>query len=255
MIGHMFIAGEGLLYRIDPRTKTLALLLFCLLLFLPLSPLGHLLLLLATLALALRAVGIRYAFKPLRLLSPLLLMMLFFVPFTHRSAPPLLTVKGFLLVTTTSLEKFVHLALRLVTLSYLFTLYFWTTPMGQILVTLRWYGLPYNGCLILTLAFRFIPFIAESFGLIRDSQALRNANLDQRSGRKDVLSRLVPTVTAAIVFALRAIPNLAMSLEHRGLGRSAKRSSLQALPKGSHLFTQFLICIMITIGCWLLFCL
>lgn len=253
MIGNMFIAGKGALYRIDPRTKTLALLLFCLLLFFSLTIVGQIFLLLATLALALRAVGRVHAFKPLRLLLPLLLMMLFFVPFTHRTAPPLLVIKGFLWVTTTSLEKFIQLALRLVTLSYLFTLYFWTTPMGQILVTLRWYGLSYHGCLILTLAFRFIPFIAESFGLIRDSQALRNANIDQRRGRREFFSRIVPTVTAAIVFALRAIPNLAMSLEHRGLGRNNQRTSLQVLPESRHLFTQFLISIMITLGCWLLF--
>jgi len=253
MSTNMFIAGKGFVYRFDPRAKTVAVLLLCILVFVPLSWIGLAVVLSFTMLLAIVSVGFKQAVKPLAMIAPLLAMMLVFVPLTYRDSQALLSIGPHMVASTESVMQFGRLAGRFITLTYLCTLYFWTTPMGTILTTLGWFGLPYRFSLVLTLTFRFVPFIAEAFKMISDSHALREANLGQKAAKKQHLKDAVPTVTAALVFALKAIPNLAMSLEHRGFGRTAPRSRFRRLPLQAALFTHMAISIIMPISCWLVF--
>ena len=58
---------------------------------------------------------------------------------------------------------------------------------------------------------------------------------------------------AALVYALKSIPHFAMSLEHRGLGRSGVRTEYRKLKAKGGLFTQMLVSVMIPTVFWLLF--
>lgn len=248
-----FIAGRGLLYVFDARAKLPVVLSLCVMVFLPVSVTG-LWVLVATLFLASwHATGFRQALQPLRTICFLLVIMFLFTPLTYRDGEVVLRIGSFALATRESLENLNTLVARFVGITYLCTLYMWTTPMADINLSLRWYGLSFNAALVMTLAFRFIPSIAESFKMIQDSHALRNASDGTKRDGTERLSDVIPTVTAALVVALKAIPHLAMSLEHRGLGRAGKRTSFRRLSARGGLFTHLLVSVMIPTVFWLVF--
>ena len=253
MTTNTFIAGKGFLYRYDPRAKLLLLVLLCVLVFLPISRIGLVVLLLSVFFVTWRSVGFRQALQPVKTILPLLVIMILFVPLTCRDGEVVLQVGGFPLATREALVQLIKLVTRFTTITYLCTLFFWTTPMGDITLALRWYGLSYQAALVLTLSFRFIPFIAEAFQMIQDSHSLRNANLGERERKRRPISDIIPTVTSALVFSLKSIPQLAMSLEHRGLGRANRRTGYRSLSRTRGLFTTFLFSIMIPACFWLMF--
>jgi energy-coupling factor transport system permease protein len=253
MTTNTFIAGKGFLYRFDPRAKLLLLVLLCAFVFLPVSMPGLWLVVAAVFLSTWSSTGFKQALHPLRSILPLLIIMVVFIPITHRDSGVLLSISGFPLVTTGALENFNLLAARFIGITYMCTLFFWTTPMGDIMLTLRWYGLSHKAALVLTLAFRFIPFIADAFQMIQDSHSMREPNLGEQDRRRQPLADVVPTVTSALVFALKSIPQLAMSLEHRGFGRAGARSAYRRLAPRKGLFTHFFFSVMIPTSLWLVF--
>ncbi|MDX9809397.1 MAG: energy-coupling factor transporter transmembrane component T [Sphaerochaetaceae bacterium] len=252
MTTNMFIAGKGWLYRFDPRAKIIGLLLLCIQLFLPMRQFGLWLTVVFSLSLTIRSVGFKQSLAPLKMMLPLLIIMTLFVPLTYRDGQAMIAIGSFTIATKESLLQLSRLASRLISITYLCTLFFWTTEMSDILLSFRWYGLGYRSSLVLTLSFRFIPFIADALKMIIDSHALREANIGEKKNRKRRLADAVPTVTSALVFALKAIPNLAMSLEHRGFGRSNRRTVYHVLPSSSSLFTHMVVSVIIPVGYWVL---
>lgn len=248
-----FIAGRGLLYLFDARAKLLSLLALCVMVFLPVHTMGLWALVAALFLAAWHATGLRQALQPLKTILFLLAIMILFTPLTFRDGEVVIRIGSFAVATREALDNLNTLVARFVGITYLCTLYMWTTPMADINLAMRWYGLSYHAALVMTLAFRFIPFIAESFKMIQDSHALRNASDGQGRDGKERLSDIVPTVTAALVVALKSIPHLAMSLEHRGLGRIGKRTSYRRLVARGGLFTHLLVSVMIPTVFWLVF--
>ena len=219
-----YIVGRGFLYWLDARAKLLLIVLLSVMVFFPSHYLALSLLFLLIFIIVWYSVGFKQSLRPLRSLLFIIVVMALFIPLTQRGGEPLWAVKGTVLVTREGVAHFATLALRLLIVTYSCTLYIWSTPMAAINLALRWYGLSYKGALTVTLAFRFIPFIGETFVMIRDSHSLRSAS-DSSQKERLRLGDLVPTVTSALVFALKAIPHLATTLEHRGFGSTLKRSS------------------------------
>jgi energy-coupling factor transport system permease protein len=126
--------------------------------------------------------------------------------------------------------------------------------MTDVMLALRWYRLPYKASLVVTLAFTYIPFIADSFTQISESHRLRESgSLDKKRSLFKRLRDLLPTLTSALVVALRSIPYLAMSLEQRGFGRKEKRTSYHSLDSYRHTFTDFVISFSIPVILWFMF--
>ncbi len=249
-----YIAGRGILYQLDARSKLLLVLLLCIEVFLPISQGGLWILFVVTFLTAWHATGFKQAVQPLRSIAFILVVMTLLAPITYREGAGLLSIGEHMVVTYEAVYHLGLLMARFLGITYICTLYVWTTPMAEINLALRWYGLPYHAALVLTLAFRFIPFIADSFRMIQDSHALRESvQIEGRTSRMQRLSDIIPTVTAALVFALKSIPYLAMSLEHRGLGRSTRRSSFRQLKAKGGLFTQLVVSVMIPTVFWFLF--
>ncbi|MFA5467449.1 MAG: energy-coupling factor transporter transmembrane component T [Sphaerochaetaceae bacterium] len=235
-----FIAGRGLLYWFDARAKLLTVLLFSVMVFFPSQVVMLAILMALIFIVAWRAVTFKQALKPLRTLLFILVVMALFIPLNRRDGVALLVIKSYVIITKEGLNQFLTLALRLLIVTYLCTLYIWTTPMADINLSFRWYGLSYKVALTITLAFRFIPFIGETFTMIRDSHSLRSAH-GESEGEKFHIKDLVPTVTSALVFALKTIPHLATTLEHRGFGSGLKRSDYKVLEAKGGLFIHFLL--------------
>lgn len=254
MTTNTYIAGRGFLYVLDARAKLLLMVLLCISVFLPISLMGLWILVAATWLVTWRATGFKQSLQPLKAILFVLILMTLFVPLTYRDGTAVLRIGQFVVATAESLENLSFLMARFLGITYICTLYMWTTPMADINLALRWYGLSYQAALVLTLAFRFVPFIADSFKMIQDSHALRtDMEMEGQTGRRQRIADAIPTVTAALVFALKSIPHVAMSLEHRGLGRSNKRSSFRLLKAKGGLFTQLLVSVMIPTVFYLVF--
>ncbi|MDD4220055.1 MAG: energy-coupling factor transporter transmembrane component T [Sphaerochaetaceae bacterium] len=249
-----YIAGRGFLYWFDARAKLLTVVLLCVLVFLPMRQLGLWVLVGVAFLCAWRATDFKQALQPLRTILFVLIIMVLFTPLTYRDGEFILFIGQFPFITREALVQVNTLIARFLGITYVCSLYVWTTPMADINLAFRWYGLSYQAALVLTLAFRFIPFIADAFRMIQDSHALRNAvRIEGETGKRQRLLDVVPTVTAALVFALKSIPYLAMTLEHRGLGSSVKRTSYRKLHAKGGIFTHVLLSVMIAAVFFLVF--
>ena len=248
-----FVAGKGLLYRFDPRAKLLTVVLLCIWFFLPVRLVGLYTVVGLLILLGALNTGFSHILKTFLSILPMLLFMVLFMPFNVRNGESLISIGSFTLITAEGLEQAVRLAGRFIGITYACTLLFATTVMQEVMLALRAFHLPYKAGLVVTLAFTYIPFIAESFSQIAESHSLREAESDQGKRIIQRLKDLVPTLTSALVFALRSIPNLAMSLELRGFGSEQKRSSFKDLSSYRHPFTHTLLsCIMLVVF-WVLF--
>ncbi|MDX9914559.1 MAG: energy-coupling factor transporter transmembrane component T [Sphaerochaeta sp.] len=248
-----FVAGSGWLYRFDPRAKILLMVLLCIFFFLPITLLGLFLSVLLVIAVGWRNTGTKNIKGVFLSIAPMLLFMLLFSPFNVRSGEPLWRIGAVTIITVEGALQALRLACRFIGITYVCTLLFATTVMGEIMLALRFWRLPYKAALVVTLSFTYIPFIAESFSQIAESHRLREAALEERKNYIQRLKDLVPTLTSVLVVALRSIPNLAMSLEMRGLGRSERRTSYRSLDSYTRLFTDFVISITIVTMLWLIF--
>ncbi len=256
MTTNTYIAGNGFLYRFDPRAKLLLMVLSCIWFFLPVTLLGAWLVVLAIVGAGLWNIGFKQVGKTFLTILPMLAFMVLFIPFNVRSGVPLWAIGSFVVVTREGLVQTLRLMSRFVGITYVCTLTLQTTPMSKVMLALRWYRLPYKASLVVSLAFRFIPFIADSFNQIRDSHRLRNPNIEEAETRKSYRTRLgdlLPTLTSALVVALRAIPQLAMSLEHRGFGLEGRRTSYHVLETTWRLFTDLFFSTMIPVFLWFVF--
>jgi|GEM_PF-4356481 len=119
MTTNTFIAGKGFLYRFDPRAKLLLLVLLCAFVFLPVSMPGLWLVVAVVFLTTWSSTGFKQALHPLRSILPLLIIMVVFIPLTHRDSEVVLSISGFPLVTTGALENFNLLAARFIGITYM----------------------------------------------------------------------------------------------------------------------------------------
>lgn len=254
MTTNTYIAGRGVLYRFDPRAKLLFVVFMCVLFFLPLSLTGLWGTVMLILAFGWYAVGMQHLGRTAKTILFMLCFMVLFSPLSSREGEVLLSIGSMVILTQGAVLQTARLMARFVGITYLCVLLFQTTRMSEVLLALRWYRLPYRAALLVTLTFRFIPYIAETFALIEDSHKLREPGLEEDAVRaKGRLRRLFPTLVSALVVALRSVPMLAMSLEHRGFGRGNARTAFHVLVPWTKRFTHFLFSIMIPAILWFIF--
>ena len=247
MTTNTFIAGSGWLYRFDPRAKLLLMVLLCIWFFLPITLIGLISVVLLIIITGTFNTGIKASVKTFTSILPMLILMVLFTPFNVRDGNTLIYIGSFSLVTVEGLLQATRLACRFIGITYVCTLLFATTVMNEVMLALRWYRLPYKAALVVTLAFTYIPFIAESFSQISESHRLRELDDQERKKFYQRFKDLLPTLTSVLVVALRSIPNLAMSLELRGFGLSNERTSYHTLSSYRHTFTHFFLSCMIVV--------
>ncbi|MGI6438637.1 MAG: energy-coupling factor transporter transmembrane component T family protein [Sphaerochaeta sp.] len=253
MTVNTYLSNTGWLYRFDPRAKIFFLVLLLGWVFLPVTLAGMGCMLFLILFTALSNPGPRFVRSTFTSILPMIIFMVLFAPFNVRSGKGLITIRSFVLLTEEGALQALRLAIRFISITYLATLLFATTPMPEILLALQWYRLPYKASLIITLAFTYIPFIADGFAQIEESHRLREAGAHLERKRIGRIRSLIPTLTSSLVLALRSIPTLALSLELRGYGRANKRTRYHDLSSYRRTFTDFLISGMIPVISFLVF--
>jgi energy-coupling factor transport system permease protein len=213
------LPGSSFLHRTDPRARLLALVGLTACFLVPAEPLPLAGLAVACLAVVGCTLGGRQLAGLLRALAPALLFIALLTPPFVRGGTPLVTVAGRVLVTTAGIRAAVVFLGRLSGIAVVFFALLRTLRLEELVLALRWFGMPFPAALAVTVTFRYIPFLAGTWHEVRDANRLRGAGTGPG-----------PVLTAVIVKAVKTIPSLAMALESRGLGRAGPRSSLVALP-------------------------
>jgi len=220
-IGQYF-PGNSLLHRIDPRVKITGVLLLSVAIFLPRAWPGYLASILFTLILvALSRVPLRLILRGLR---PILIFLVITAAFNlfltpgeplFRLGPLTATRDGLVMVgvTTTRLLLLVIIASLLTLTTSPIRL---TDGLERMLRPLRPIGVPaHELALMMTIALRFIPTLAEEADRIMRAQQARGASFSSGSLMARVRS-LVPVLVPLFVAAFRRADELATAMEARG---------------------------------------
>ncbi|MFO7849906.1 MAG: energy-coupling factor transporter transmembrane component T [Spirochaetia bacterium] len=231
MITSGYLQGSSFLHTLDPRIKSALLVITAISFFFPV-PLMITSMYLSLCALAvLTSLGIRELWIPIKTILPLLILVALLTPPFHSSGEILFTLWGPISISSGGLKETLRLLMRFSGITLSFFLFFRTTSIDALILTLRWYRLPYSFTLVLTIAFRYIPYAASLYRSVSDAHRLRRpSNAPSRRRLKGRIQQVFPTLVSVMIHAVKTIPSLAMALESRGFGRPERRSSLYVLP-------------------------
>lgn len=218
MTADFHLPGTSFLHRTDPRARLLALVGFTACFLVPAEPLPLAGLAAICLAVVGVTLGIRQLASLLRALGPALLVIALLTPPFVRGGDVLVAVAGHPIVTMAGVRAAIVYLARLAGIAGVFFVLLRSLRLEELVLALRWYGLPYPAALTVTITFRYIPFLAGTWHDARDAARLRGSGFGPG-----------PVLAAVMVKAVKTIPTLAMALESRGLGRSGTRTSLVAL--------------------------
>jgi energy-coupling factor transport system permease protein len=240
MVESSYRHRDSFVHNFDPRAKLLLLVFGTAALFLPVRieyPAAYTA---VWILLAAPTAGFRHMFSPFKLLLPLIILILLLTPPFYREGAALITYRRWILLTEEGLMRSLQLIIRFTGITYLFFLYFASTTLNQVVLTLRWYGLPQNAALVVSMSFRFIPFITSTYRQVIEAHKLRGSYQAGMWGWSRIQS-LIPVLTSVLIKSVKAIPAMAMSLEHRGFGAGLERTVYQRLRGGRVPFTHFII--------------
>jgi energy-coupling factor transport system permease protein len=240
VITALYRREESVLHRLDPRIKLLNVLTLVVLFFLPLRPLHLGAYLAATTVLVAVVLGARELWRPVRVILPILVLVVVLTPPFHRGGATLVAIGNFPLVTEHGLREALRLAIRFTGITMVFYAYLRTTDPEQLVLSFRWFGLPFGAALVVNIALQYVPNIKVLYDQVQDAHRLRqpapkNGGAHSRGRRRGVFRRLafsIPALTSVLILSVRRIPVLAMVLEIRGVGRSNRRTTYRALPSG-----------------------
>ena len=251
MVGDIFRPGRSLLHRFDPRAKLVVLLLLLVVFFLPLRVLALLGYLMFVALLCGVALGIRDLRSPVAGILPILVLVLLLTPPLTGGGRTLVSIGGVILVTTAGLQEAARLIVRFTGITIAFYLFFRTTEPEHIVLSFRWFGLPFAACLIVTITLRYIPYLAAVYGNVTDAHRLRRDSNAGSTGLRVFarLRSLLPILTSVLIYAVKRIPVLSMTLESRGVGRAGLRTDYLQLARGralaAHALAGLGVCIAI----------
>lgn len=245
MIGTFYRPGRTFLHRFDPRCKLVLLLLFVVLFLLPLRLAFYAGCLLAVVLLILAGLKARELLPPLRLIGAILLLVVVLTPPLHRQGPVYVRVLGWPLLTAAGVRETVRLLLRLAGITLAFFVFLRTTSPEELLLSLRWFGLPFHAVLALQIALQYIPTVGDLYLQVVEAHRLRRCEQGPLAAGRRRLRRtvkeLLPVLTSILILAIRRITLLAMALELRGVGLKTRRTSYATLPAGRSLLRDALI--------------
>ena len=234
MMVDLFSPGDSFLHRFDPRVKLLMVVPLCACFFTA-APVWVLLpeVLLLVLVVLL-ALGPRELARPFAAIGPVLLLIALLTPPFHRGGIAYLRIAGWPILTSEGVDWTVRLLARFAGITLACVAVLRSIDLDHLVLSLRWFGLRYDLCLVVVIAFRFIPSLGATWRNVLDAHRLRSSpeELQSRRGRS---AQYLPALTSVLVEAVKGIPALAMALESRGFGRSNPRTSYLQLKGGGPL--------------------
>ena len=220
-----YVAGRSRLHSLDPRVKLALVAAGSVVLFLWLNiPL----LVGVLVGIHLLLLGSGYPWSKLvaiwRAIALLLLLIMLIWPVFDRTGDLLFSL-GPLNVHDDALLRGVANAARIAAINFIFILWIGTTDARELVRGFVRLGLPFRWGMALTIGLRFIPTFAGTFATVSDAQQARGLIL--RGWWYKRVRSMLPIFIAALVSALRASEQLAMTLEARGFGASHQRTTMR----------------------------
>jgi energy-coupling factor transport system permease protein len=237
---------SGFLHRFDPRAKLLLLLPLMACYFLPVNPLVLAPYTAALILMIVAALGPADLLPPLRAVAPVLILICLLTPPFYGGGRVLVSILHLPVLTTVGLRTTLTLFLRFLGLTLGFFLAMRTITLDQLVLSLRWFGLPYTVCLVIVIALRTIPAVSSTWHNALDAHRLRS-DPSRQHGRRRLVERYLPVLTSVFIEAVKGIPVLAMALESRGFGRVNARTEFLALKKGPGLLKDMAVCAGVTL--------
>ena len=253
MLGNTHTEGNSFLHRGDPRGKVLLAVLWVVVSLLPV-PLYVLGMYYAGLLLFISfSLSPKDIFVPLKAILPILVLVLLLTPPFHTGGEEFFRLGSWYVITMDGLREAATLMFRFTIITNVFFLLFRTTPMDWFILALRWFGLPYTGALVVTIAFRYIPSLIEVYNNIRDAHSLRRPSSAKEGGWNPFAKArgVFPSLVSIMIHAIKGIPSLAMALESRGFGRENPRGAFRELSPISGVLPQlpfFLLASAVLVG-------
>ncbi|HHN93647.1 MAG TPA: energy-coupling factor transporter transmembrane protein EcfT [Anaerolineae bacterium] len=238
-----YLPGDSLIHRLDPRTKLSVFLFITIAVTFSISYISNIILVLVALGLVLISrIPLRYIFSGLKPAVPIIIMLavlqlLFygnaFAPYGAENRT--LFHWGLIHVTTGSIQLVIVSAMRFVELLFLTSLLTNTTTltdlthgMENMLRPFSRIGVPsHELSLVMTIALRFVPLLAEQLEIIMKAQASRGADIAHKgklqfiTTAKQVAALIVPL----FIDAFRRGEDLILAMQARcyvgGKGRSS----------------------------------
>jgi energy-coupling factor transport system permease protein len=228
-----FKPGHSFLHRFDPRAKLLLLVVMVVCFFLPVGLVVPAVYVACLAALIAAALGPAELLRPLAALGPVLLLICLLTPPFHTSGAVILRVLGLPLLTWEGIVMTLTMLERFLGISLAFLAVFRSIGLDELVLALRWFGLPYSSALVVIIAFRYIPTLGQTYRSAVDAHRLRAASPEAPPRRPRRLRAMLPVLTSVLIQAVRGMPVLAMALECRGFGRSGPRTTYGELKKGA----------------------
>ncbi len=225
-----YVPGNSFLHRLNPITKLASAFLYGIVCILCDSVVMECILIAlmigvsAATGLAVRAVKLTQRLIVLGLL--MFVLQLFFV----RTGSPLITLRGFVLITTGGMHSALLLSLRVVATMLPLMLLFAITQMNDLCNALvKRARLPYRYAFIITTAFRFVPLFSTEFHEIEDAQRARGVDFETKNIVRKV--RLIaPLCVPLLVSSLKKVNSSAISAELRGFELRNRHSGYKEYP-------------------------
>jgi energy-coupling factor transport system permease protein len=220
-----YVAGRSRLHRLDPRVKLALVAAGSVVLFFWLNVplLGA-----AIVAIHLLLLGSGYPWGRLlaawKAIALLLVLIVLIWPVFDKTGDLLFSV-GPLNVHDEAILRGVANAARIAAINVIFILWIGTTDARELVRGFVRLGLPFRWGMALTIGLRFIPTFAGAFATVSDAQQARGLVLTGWWYKR--VRAMQPIFVAALVSALRASEQLAMTLEARGFGASRRRTTLR----------------------------
>lgn len=231
MIG--YIQGSSVAHRLDPITKIIVLVSFCLLALLVQS----LFIMLAALSTTIFLVWVSGSGRSFWRVRPIIFLciLLFFLQLLfNTTGRPLLAfdIQAFgsrvdILVTSGGLTAGARIASRLMIIVISSLFFVGTTDPSRMAYSLMRRGVPYRYGFMLILALRFIPIFQIEAGTVRKAQVARGLKIDTPGPR--TLIRLARyTFMPLLVSSLARVGTISISMEGRAFGLHRSRTFLRS---------------------------
>lgn len=226
------LAGElrpgDLLYRLDPRTKLLAVAALVVALALAGGTPATLVALAALHLLSALSWGTRSRIGPMwGVLWPLAATVIVLGSLRWRASPALL-VLGPIAVTAPALWGALGIAARIVGISMALSLLLWTTEPGALAAGLARMGLPFTVGLAFVMTLQYVFTFRRLFHQILEAQQSRGL-IVARANPIRIARAYVPVIVPLLIAALRSVDSLALALLSRGFGSGTRRTSRRLL--------------------------
>jgi energy-coupling factor transport system permease protein len=220
-------AGD-LLYRLDPRTKLLAVGVLVISLALAARTPALLLALAGLHGVSLLSRGTRSRIGPLwRVLWPLPLTIVVLGSLRWQARPALAAL-GPISITGPALWGALGVAARIVSVSVGLSLLLWTTEPGELAAGLTRLGLPFTLGLSFVMVLQYVFTFRRTFHQILEAQQSRGLIVPRANPIRAVRT-YVPVIVPLLISALRSVDSLTLALLSRGFGANRRRSSRRTL--------------------------